>query len=289
MKNIILTLITAITASFAVNAAAPKDMRFHCDQDTLRIVELLEQGIESGISNPNELTVFYANLLLDTPYVAGTLEDDEKEWLTINVHEFDCMTFIETLYALTRTTLDNRYSWRDYAQNLENVRYRGGELGDYSSRLHYVSDWIVNNSYRGNIREITASVEGARETTKTLNYMTSNRSKYPQLIDNDEMYEKIKNFEVGYRLHRYSYIKKEWVLEKKTKAGFHSGDIVAILTKTEGLDVAHMGIIVEDGGTFKLLHASSSAGKVILEKDDLRETLRINRNWTAIRIIRIIK
>lgn len=289
MKNIILALITALTASFAVKAVAPKDMRFHCDQDTLRIVELLKQGIESGINNPNELTVFYANLLLDTPYVAGTLEDDEKEWLTINVHEFDCMTFVETLYALTRTTLDNRYSWRDYAQNLENVRYRGGELGDYATRLHYVSDWIVNNSYRGNIREVTASIEGAKEATKTLNYMTTNRSKYPQLIDNDEMYEKIKNHEIGYRLHRYYYIKKEWVFEKKTKAGLRSGDIVAILTKTEGLDVSHMGIIVEDNGTLKLLHASSSAGKVILEKDDLRETLRINRNWTAIRIIRILK
>lgn len=289
MKNTLLLLAIGLLAAFTASAVSPMDMRFHCDDDTTIINQLLQKGIDSQLSTPNELTVFYAKELLGTPYVAGTLEDEDKEWFTINIHEFDCVTFVETLYALTRTTLDNRYSWRDYAQNLEQIRYRGGEKGDYSTRLHYMSDWVVNNSYRGLINEITASVEGARDMTKTLNYMSSNRGKYAQLIEDDEMYEKIKSVEVGYRLHHYPYIKKEWVLEKKTKASYKSGDIVIILTKTEGLDASHVGIIVEEGNTFKLLHASSAAGQVVIEKTDLRETLRVNRNWTAIRLIRIVK
>ena len=288
MRDILLSIAALLTPVAAV-AASPFDMRFHCDSDTIVINELLKKGYDSGLESPNELVAFYAGELVGSPYVAGTLEDDDKEYLTIDVHEFDCMTLVETLYALARSTLDGRYSWRDYARNLESVRYRGGEMGDYSSRLHYVSDWIVNNSYRGNITEVTASFEGARTATKTINYMTANRGKYPRLIDDDEMYEKVKNFEIGYRLHRYPYIKKEWVFEKKIKAGLKPGDIIAILTKTEGLDVAHMGVIAEDGGTYKLLHASSTAGVVKIEKDDLRETLRLNRNWTAIRVIRLVK
>ena len=117
------------------NAATTMQMRFHCDSDTIIINDLLKKGIDCGLTDANSLVEFYARQLLGTPYVAHTLEGDE-EMLTINIHELDCLTFIESLYALTRATLDGRYSWRDYAANIENVRYRGGEMGDYSTRIH---------------------------------------------------------------------------------------------------------------------------------------------------------
>ena len=130
-------------------AATPiTQMRFHCDGDTVAINELLLKGHNSELNDANALVEFYARQLLGTPYVAHTLEADE-EVLTINIHQLDCLTFIETLYALTRATLDGRYSWRDYAANIENVRYRGGEMGDYSSRIHYISEWIIDNHVRG--------------------------------------------------------------------------------------------------------------------------------------------
>ena len=146
MKSYFSTLFALfITAS--AWAAAPQDMRFHCANDTARINKLLSKGAQSGKQSPNALVEFYARELMGTPYVAHTLEG-EREWLTINIDELDCTTFVETLYALTRTTLDGRTSWRDYARNLENIRYRDGQLGDYSSRLHYISDWIVNTRNR---------------------------------------------------------------------------------------------------------------------------------------------
>ena len=141
-------------------AASVQRMRFHCDQDTTRINQLLQDGIAIGIKTPNELVAFYADKLLSTPYVAHTLEGDE-ELLTINIDELDCTTFIETLYALARTTMNGRYSWRDYAANLENLRYRNGEMGDYSTRMHYISEWILNNSARGNLKEVTADLPHA--------------------------------------------------------------------------------------------------------------------------------
>ena len=90
-------------------------------------------------------------------------------------------------------------------------------------------------------------------------------------------------------MHRYPYLKKEWIDSKKTKAGLKNGDIVALLTKVEGLDVSHMGVLIKDGEKLWLLHASSKDKKVVLEKDDLKETLRRNRSWTGVRVIRIIE
>ena len=287
MKKDILFALALSFASLSAFAIAPSDMRFHCNNDTLKINELLRKGAECGKNNANELVAFYAKQLLGTPYVAHTLESD-REWLTINIDELDCTTFVETLYALTRATLDMRRSWRDFARNIESIRYRNGELGDYSSRLHYVSDWIANNSHRGNIREVTAEIDGAKYEIKTINFMTANRDKYPQLADS-AMFAKIKNFEIGYRMHRYPYLKKEWIDSKETAAGLKNGDFVALISKTEGLDVSHMGIIIKEGNSFKLLHASSKEKKVVLEKDDLKETLRRNRSCTGIRIIRIVE
>ena len=287
MKKDILFALALSFASLSAFAIAPSDMRFHCNNDTLKINELLRKGAECGKNNANELVAFYAKQLLGTPYVAHTLESN-REWLTINIDELDCTTFVETLYALTRATLDMRRSWRDFACNIESIRYRNGELGDYSSRLHYVSDWIANNSHRGNIREVTAEIDGAKYEIKTINFMTANRDKYPKLADS-AMFAKIKNFEIGYRMHRYPYLKKEWIDSKKTAAGLRNGDFVALISKTEGLDVSHMGIIIKEGNSFKLLHASSKEKKVVLEKDDLKETLRRNRSCTGIRIIRIVE
>lgn len=287
MKKDILFALVLSFASLSAFAIAPSDIRFHCNNDTLKINDLLRKGAECGKNNANELVAFYAKQLLGTPYVAHTLESD-REWLTINIDELDCTTFVETLYALTRATLDMRRSWRDFARNIESIRYRNGELGDYSSRLHYVSDWIANNSHRGNIREVTSEIEGAKYEIKTINFMTANRDKYPQLADS-AMFAKIKNFEIGYRMHRYPYLKKEWIDSKKTAAGLKNGDFVALISKTEGLDVSHMGIIIKEGNSFKLLHASSKEKKVVLEKDDLKETLRRNRSCTGIRIIRIVE
>ena len=143
MKSYISTLFTLFIAASAW-AAAPQDMRFHCANDTARINELLSKGAQSGKQSPNALVEFYARELMGTPYVAHTLEG-EREWLTINIDELDCTTFVETLYALTRTTLDGRTSWRDYARN-RNIDLQF--LAKDTVEMDFVPDYVnkvVNN------------------------------------------------------------------------------------------------------------------------------------------------
>lgn len=270
-------------------AASVQRMRFHCDQDTTRINQLLQDGIASGIKTPNELVAFYADKLLGTPYVAHTLEGDE-ELLTINIDELDCTTFIETLYALARTTMNGRYSWRDYAANLENLRYRNGEMGDYSTRMHYISEWILNNAARGNLKEITADLPHADYLIKTIDFMTKHKDSYRSLKNDSAMVEKIKGYEMALRNHRMPYLKKSWLGDKAVKAALRNGDFVGLVTKIEGLDISHLGIIhKDDKGEIYLLDASMSGGKVMLEKKNLRDHLSGSKSTClGIRVFRIV-
>lgn len=290
MKRILSILIAALAVcSFAASAASIQKMRFHCDKDTVEINDLLRKGADSGLKTPNQLVAFYAQELLGRPYVAHTLEG-EKEMLTINIDQLDCTTFVETLYALARTTLNGRDSWRDYASNLENLRYRNGEMTDYSSRLHYISEWIVNNRGRGNLIEVTPDIPTADYLVKNINFMTTHKDSYASLKNDSEMVEKIRNFEVGYRNHRMPYIKKQWLNRKDVKAAFKSGDFVGLVTKIDGLDISHLGIIYKDeAGQIYLLDASMSGGKVQLEKECMFDMLRHSKNNIGLRVFRIMQ
>lgn len=273
-------------AQQVAQAATMSQMRFHCDSDTTLINDLLAKGRQSGLSDANALVEFYARQLLGTPYVAHTLEGDH-EMLTINIHELDCLTFIENLYALTRTTQAGRYSWRDVAANIENVRYRGGQMGDYSTRIHYISEWIIDNHMRGNLVEVTPDIPHADYMVKNIDYMTHHTSSYRSLKDDSVMVEKIRSHEL--RNHRFPYLKRSWLNDKAVKAALRSGDFVSLVTRAEGLDVSHNGIIViDDAGDPYLLDASMSGGKVMLEPKPLYKFLERSKNNIGIRVFRMM-
>lgn len=293
MKHFFLLLVLMLAACApkqpaqqVAHAATTAQMRFHCDGDTTLINELLMKGHDSGLNDANALVEFFARQLLGTPYVAHTLEGDEEK-LTINIHQLDCLTFIETLYALTRATLNNQYSWRDYAAYIENVRYRGGEMGDYSTRIHYMSEWIIDNHMRGNLVEVTPDLPHADYLIKNIDYMSHNPGQYRQLKDDSAMVEKIRSFEL--RQHRFPYLKRSWLDDKGVKAALRSGDFVSLVTKLDGLDVSHNGIIVVDEkGDPYLLDASMSGGKVMLEPKPLYKYLERSKTNIGIRVYRIM-
>ena len=290
-KNLLHSLAIMVALTFGateMGAAAINQMRFHCEKDTTELNALLEKGLESGKKTASELVTFYANELIGRPYVAHTLEGD-TEMLTINIDELDCTTFVETLYALARTTMNGRYSWRDYANNLESIRYRDGHINGYASRLHYISEWAVDNTSRGNIVEITKDVPGARELIKTINFMSEHRDKYPALKD-DETFNLIKKYEEGYRNHKTYYLKKEHLKNKDICNAVEEGDFVGLVCKIPGLDISHMGIVVKnEKGELVVIDASMSGGKVQKEEKGIVEYLRPSKNVIGVRFFRMKK
>ena len=76
---------------------------------------------------------FYAKQLLGTPYVAHTLEGD-REWLTIDIDELDCTTFVENVLAMYLCVKNGKHRFADFCDYIRQVRYDKG-LVSYPSRL----------------------------------------------------------------------------------------------------------------------------------------------------------
>ncbi|MDE6643190.1 MAG: DUF1460 domain-containing protein [Muribaculaceae bacterium] len=265
--------------------SAQQKVRFHNEsEDTTRINELLIKC--QKVKTPGEKVKAMALSFEGTPYVAHTLEGD-TELVTVNIDELDCTTFVETVLALAYTAEEGRTSWRDFVYNLERIRYRNGELNGYPSRLHYISDWIVDNSHRGNLQEVTNRFPFYHNITKTLSFMTENRDKYQSLKSDSLNYERMKNVELGYYSHQFPYIKTVDLRKKETKDAFQSGDVVALVTSMKNLDVTHLGIIIKKDGEPYLLHASSSHGKVEVTSVPFDEFMKNNRSLLGVRVIRL--
>lgn len=287
LRFLILTAVFPALLAIKAGAAASADVRFSNEAaDTTRINNILMEAIGQDFRSSGECIEWLGRKFMDTPYVGGTLECDGEEKLTVNLDGLDCTTFVETVVAMAYTIGERRSSWRDFVYNLERIRYRGGNMDGYPSRLHYISDWIVDNTHRGNIAEATGNIPHADHMVKTLDFMTEHRNLYPALGDS-ATFERLKSVQIGYRSHRFPYIKTQNVGKKDTNAAMKSGDIVALTTKTPGLDISHMGIIVKQDGVPYMLHASSSGKKVEITPYPISEYLHKNRNLTGIRIIRL--
>jgi len=282
IKSAISALGFILLINISAVAVTPSQVKFgDIANDTTEITKILIENYNREGHKPGELMVKLGENFIDVPYEAGTLDGIPEE-LTVNLQGMDCMSFVENVMALAITLNERRSSWIDFVYNLENIRYRNVNLNGYSSRLHYFSDWVVDNSHRGHIADVTARIANPSYQVKTLEFMTANRDKYPALSDSIE-FEKIKDAQVGYRSHRYPYIKSTNV----ESAGIQPGDIIAVTTKIPGLDVSHVGIAVKVKGKIHLLHASSKEGKVCVSSLPLTEYLRRNRNATGIRVIRL--
>ena len=279
-KILIITATTLLTTTTA-----------HCQEviftqeksDTTKITEILLN--ESSSSNPGNVTIIAENFI-NTPYAAGTLEGAGAETLRVNLDSMDCTTFVETVMALASTANEHRYSWRDFIYNLRSIRYRNGEIDGYPSRLNYVSDWIVDNVARGNLQEITADHPKVRYRVKSLDYMTTHRDRYPALADNEENYTRMKSIEAGFSNHRYPYIKASGLKDNQIARVARDGDIIVFTTSIKGLDATHMGIVKMVNGTPKLLHASSKAGKVVVDELSISDYIHRNRP-EGIRLLRL--
>ncbi|MCC8114072.1 MAG: DUF1460 domain-containing protein [Bacteroidales bacterium] len=284
IKYLLILFITV--AAFEASAIDMQQIRFKNEAtDTTLINQILSEVQAKKLRSPGEIALAVAEEFMDKPYVAKTLEG-EPEMLTVNLDELDCTTFVEMVIAMTLTLDERRNSWRDYVYNLERVRYRNGTLNGYPSRLHYNSDWAADNIHRGNFTDATPTFPKYTYMTRTLDFMSENADKYTALADSANL-AGIKNVERGYRSHRFPYIKTVDVANKDVRSEFRNGDIVGFVSNIKNLDVSHLGIIKMVNGEPYVIHASSSAGKVVITDKPLVEFLKKNRQFLGVRVYRI--
>ncbi len=258
--------------------------------DSSRVVELLKKA--RRMPSGTNFMIYFARQLRGVPYVAHTLDIYRKEEkLIINLHQLDCTTYVETVTALTLCRKSNRTDLNSYANILRSLRYREGKRTDYTSRLHYFTEWIIDNTLSGEVREIQSPNPPFTAVQEIkVGYMSDNYRNYPILKDNPRFVPVIKMSEQSLNGRRYRYIPKSMVGDNAVmRKAVRDGDIIAIITNKKGLDTSHLGIAVWHKDGLHLLNASQLRHQVVEEPTLFGDYLSQHPVQTGIRVVRLAK
>ncbi len=242
----------------------------------------LNRRLEGKDLSFGDLVIEIGRRFLHAPYKTGTLEAGGKKKLVVNFTQFDCFTFLETVLALAKCAVQGRITVREFRRVLQFIRYRSGIITDYSSRLHYFTDWLWNSRQKKVVQD-TSILLGGEPRRKKINYMTAHRASYPGLKSENE-FQKMLIVEKNLSRKTFCVIKKNKVTLQEGK--IKTGDIVAFVTEQEGLDVAHVGFAYWQGKNLHLLHASSKEGGVVISKKTFVTYLKQNKKFTGIIVAR---
>lgn len=219
------------------------------------------------------------------PYVASTLEKENKEKLVINLREFDCTTLVETCIALSGTIRSKEHTFKKFRELLQMIRYRQGIVENYSSRLHYVSDWIYDNSEKGILTDVCKDAGSVLEK-KLIDYMSTHPNAYRQLTGDRKMQHKMEEVEADINARGgYYYIPKQDV--NKIDERISEGDIIAFATSIDGLDYSHIGIAYRGDHGLSFIHASTRSKTVTVEPQSLYDYCKKSSRCTGITVLRI--
>jgi hypothetical protein len=235
-----------------------------------------EKNTETG-----DLMIKVGSCFLGAPYVPHTLEF-VPEKLVVNLREFDCTTFTESVLAIARTIKSENPSFEQFAKELQFIRYHNGMINGYSSRIHYFSDWIYENDAKKLVNDLSKEI-GETPHLRLVNFMSTHPEFYFQLRDSLFNHE-IANQEMRINSRQMFFIPKEKLAEKEYL--LKDGDIAGITTKIEGLDISHVVILKRINGSIHILHASTSGYKVILSEETLENYLNSSKSVTGIMVAR---
>ncbi len=215
---------------------------------------------------------------IDTPYEPQTLELSGPERLVINLEALDCVTFVENMLVLARLawapppgiTEDPDRFKAAYRRELTDVRYRGGVLDGYPSRLHYFSEWIADNEAMGLIDGISDELGGVPDP-EPIDFMSTHPDAYRQLAE-PAVLAAIAGMEARLGTTTRHYIPAADIPAREHL--IRTGDIIAATSTVAGLDIAHTGIAVWRGGVLRLMHAPLVGSHVQLSEESLAERIR---------------
>jgi hypothetical protein len=234
--------------------------------------------------SPNERIIEIGQWFLHTPYVEKTLELPGDEKLVINLTGLDCTTYLETVVTLARLAQIGGFSFEDYARELEFIRYQDGVRKDYPSRLHYFSDWIYQNEKKGIVKDVTKEI-GGKVYANAPSFMSSNPQYYAQL-KNPDYVNRLKIAEAEISKRTYHYITKEEI--SINEQHIKPGDLIAITTSMQNLDIVHVGIAIAKDGRIHLLHAGTKNMKVEISEMPLHDYLKGNKSQSGIMVARLL-
>ena len=212
------------------------------------------------------------------------LQPISQEVLVVNLRLFDCVTFVENMIALAQTHRDKTPTFDVFKEKIKTIRYRNGAV-DYAARLHYFSDWLYENEKRGVLKQVTKEL-GGEIYPKSVFYMTYKKDTMYGNMADPRTFETMKKVENDITNREKIYVPKEKVASMQHL--LKNGDIIGITNRTDGMDMAHAGMVLWVDGQPHLMHASSQYRRVMVTEGSLSEYLLKNKMQTGIMVARLV-
>ena len=209
------------------------------------------QPLMNGLTG-DQIVATLALHFLGTPYAAFSLDAGPQERVQLDLTRFDCMLFVEQLLALAASR-----RWNGFAEVTKQLRYADGEVG-YCSRHHYFHHWGRAAERAGLVNDITKDLPGQQSRALKLNYMSTHPELYAPLRNQSTLgcitaleqdYDVVQNYIPNSNLSNINPL-------------LRSGDLFAVATSVQGLDVTHMGVIVTDSSGVSAVHAVPGQGVI---------------------------
>ncbi len=231
---------------------------------------------------PDSITdvLAWAKYFIGTPYESATLERGDDSRVLVNLGAFDCTTYVENVLAINAL---NSLTEQDFAKVLERIRYRNGKPEGYASRLHYFSEWILDNEKKGFVKNVTKDLGGI-SVKKRLDFMTKHKKAYPALRD-DAVFAQLLQTEQKLSKEESYLLPLDKIADCENR--IQDGDIIAFATNIDGLDFVHVGFAIHQEGRLHLLHASSRAKRVTISTQPLADYATGRSSVSGIVVLRV--
>lgn len=188
---------------------------------------------------------FLSAQFVETDYKESTLIGDAwtPEVFVINLKEVDCFTYLDYTESMRLSR-----SFADFKENLRNIRYRSGVIS-FGNRNHFFSDWREYNA--DHLEDITSYVAGGTE-----------RIEGKRLNEKEDGTNYLQGIPVTER--DIAYIPSS-AINNDIMANLKTGDYAGIYSNKPGLDVSHVGIVINRDNSLFFRHASSpdKYGKIV--------------------------
>lgn len=239
-------------------------------------------------SDMGTVMVETARLFLGVPYVPNTLEAEEER-LTIRLDALDCSTFVDTVLALSRSLLLSGEKSRVpglFLDEIRAIRYRNGRVDGYTDRLHYTTAWLAENERTGRIRDITAELGGVRRTMR-LTQMSDFMTRDARFIHRPDLVGEMRRQEAVLSGTEQRFIPTKDIPSILKR--LRPGDIICLAAARPDWDMVHVAIFAgttAECGEPTIIHASSKAGRVLVEPEGLAAYMRKRKNSSGIIVAR---
>jgi hypothetical protein len=238
----------------------------------------------------NEVIVEIGKTFIGTDYAGHVIEQPGDEHLIVNMRALDCVSFYENSLVLARCIKMKKFTFDDYKAQLQFIRYRGGSINGYPSRLHYTTDYWYDNERKGVLRIVTKELIGEKNLQpipKPINFMSTHRSAYRQL-ENEKFYQEIIEQENEINTREMLFLPKGNMHMYADQ--IPTGSLIGITTNMPGMDISHTGIAIRlENGKLHFMHAPNVGYKVQISDVPMHDYLARNAKQTGIIIAQALE